>query len=70
MQYKISFIDNNGEEFMGTTECFTTDGRYNLTTVHAIATDTMLKAYKRENISGYNVRLNSFNNPIVKTVLF
>lgn len=65
MQYKVSFIDRNSCEFMGTTEHFTTDGRYNLETVKQIAADTRLKSLKRYQIHGYVVRLNSFNSPVI-----
>lgn len=68
MQYKISFIDLDGREFMGTMEHFTTDGRYSLQTVDEVARDTARKSLKREQIMGYNVRKNSFNSAIVATV--
>jgi hypothetical protein len=70
MQYKISFIDQNGSEFLGTTNHFVTDGRYSLSTVHEVATDTKNKAYDRESIYGYNIRQDRFSNPIIKTVQF
>ena len=66
MQYKISFTEN-GHEFLGTTEHFTTDGRYNLDTVHEVALDVKSKLLNRDSINGYNVRRNSFNSPIIAT---
>ena len=69
MKYKVSFLDNKGYEFMGTTRHFTTDGRYSLDTVHDIARDTKNKLMHNNDIHGYVVRLNSFNSDIIKTVI-
>lgn len=70
MSYLISFIDKNNNEFLGTTEHFKTDGRYNLETVLQVAVETWRKSWKREYITGYNIRKNSFNSNIIKTVKF
>lgn len=66
--YKISFLDENGEEFMGTLEHFTTDGRYSFETIDDIARDTARKLLKRDDIKGYVIRRNSFNSPVIKKV--
>lgn len=68
--HKISFLDKNGEEFMGTFEHFTTDGRYNFDTIDAIARDEASKSLKRDQIMGYVIRRGRFINPIIKKVVF
>ena len=70
MQYKISFIDNKDNEFMGTTEHFTTDGRYNLDTVLQVAIEAWRHSFKHNDITGYNIRKNSFNSAVIRTVKF
>ncbi len=66
--YKISFLDNKGLEFTGTTRHFTTDGRYNFNTINDIARDTKSKLLNSHEIYGYAIRKNSFNSEIIKTV--
>ena len=66
--YKITLIDDNGNEFLGTTRCITTDGRYSLETIHEVVLDFISKLYDKERISGYNIYKNSFNNQVYKTV--
>jgi hypothetical protein len=68
--YLISFLDKNKEEFFGTTEHFRTDGRYSFTTIHSVALDAYKKSLKREYITGYVIRKNSFHNSVIKTVTF
>ena len=70
MKYHISFINKNGEEFMGTIRHFVTDGRYNFETIHDIAENTKNKLYDNGDIYGYVVRKYSFNNNIIKKVQF
>ena len=70
MQYKVSFIDKMGNEYMGTTEHFTTDGRYSLDTVYSVALDTVQKKLYKHDIAGYVVRKNSFNSKVIATVIF
>lgn len=65
--YKISFTDEHGEEFMGTTNHFVTDGRYSLATIDQIARDTARKLYDSNAIKGYVVRRGRFTNPVIAT---
>lgn len=68
--YKVSFIDNNGDEFMGTIEHYSTDGRYNLNTITEEAREEARKHLKCDSIAGFNLRRHRFSNPIIATVLF
>lgn len=70
MQYKVSFLDNNGNEFLGTTEHFVTDGRYNFDTIHDIAVQTKNMSLKSDSITGYVIRKNSFLGNVIKKVEF
>lgn len=65
MQYKVSFIDKDGNDFIGTTEHFVTDGRYSADTVWQVAYNVKQKSLKRDYITGYIVRRGSFNNPVI-----
>lgn len=66
--FKISFTDKYGNDFLGTTNHFTTDGRYSFDTIDAIARDTASKLLDNKYIYGYIIRRGSFNNRIIKTV--
>ena len=68
--YKISFLDKNGEEFIGSTENFSTDGRYNYETIDGVARDEARRNLKRDQITGYIVRRGRFSNPIIRKVVF
>ena len=68
--YKISFLDRNGEEFLGTTEHFSTDGRYSYETIDEVARDEARRSLKRDQISGYVIRRGRFSNPIIREVTF
>lgn len=70
MQYKISFLDKNGNEFLGTTEHFVTDGRYNFDTIYDIAVQTKNMSLKSDSITGYVIRKNSFLGNVIKKVEF
>jgi len=66
--YKIALTDHNGDEFIGTTRCITTDGRYSLDTVDTVVREFISHLFDKSNISGYNLYKNSFNSDIFKTV--
>lgn len=68
--YKISFLDRNGEEFMGTFEHFSTDGRYSFETIDEVARDEARRSFKRDQITGYVIRRGRFINPVIKKVSF
>ena len=68
--FKISFLDKNGEEFLGTEEHFTADGRYNYETIDGVARDERRRSLKRDEITGYVVRRGRFSNPIIREVTF
>jgi len=70
MLYKISFTDQNGEEFLGTTEHFVTDGRYSVNTIIEVARDIASKSLKKDYIKGFNIRRNSFNAPVISNFKF
>ena len=65
MKYKVSLTDSNGNEFMGTTEHFTTDGRYSDASVWQVAYEAKQASLKREYITGYVVRRDSFNSTVI-----
>ena len=68
--YKISFTDKNSEEFFGTIEHFTTDGRYNFNSILDIAMREKNRSLKSNLIKGFNVRKYSFNGPVIKSYKF
>lgn len=68
--YKISFLDRNGEEFLGTLEHFTADGRYSFDTIDTIARREASRSLKRDSITGYVIRRGRFINPVIKEVRF
>jgi hypothetical protein len=68
--YKVSFLDRNGEEFMGTTEHFSTDGRYNYESIDEVARDEARRSLKRDQITGYVIRRGRFSNPVIRKVIF
>ena len=68
--YKVSFLDTNGEEFLGTLEHFSTDGRYSFATIKEVAREEARRSLKRDKIIGFNLRRGRFSNPIIATVYF
>ena len=68
--YKISFLDRNGEEFLGTIEHFYTDGRYSFATIDEVAREERRRSLQRDNITGYVIRRGRFINPIIRKVIF
>lgn len=67
--YKISFIDKYHNEYLGSFDNFTTDGRYNLNTIINVA-KTEAKLSFNKDIIGFNLRKYRFSNPIIKTIIF
>lgn len=68
--YKVSFLDRNGEEFLGTIEHFSTDGRYSFQTIDEVAREERRRSLKRDQITGYVIRRGRFINPIIRKVIF
>ena len=68
--YKISFLDRNGEEFLGTIEHFVTDGRYSFETIDEVARDERRRSLRRDDITGYVIRRGRFSSPITRKVIF
>lgn len=68
--YKVSFLDRNGEEFLGTIEHFQTDGRYSYATIDEVARDEARRSLRRDEITGYVIRRGRFINPIIRKVIF
>ena len=66
--YKVSFTDINNQDFLGTANHFTTDGRYSLNTVDQIAHKTASKLLDRNKITGYVIRRGRFISPIIASV--
>lgn len=67
MSYLVSFTDKNNDEFMGTTEHFSTDGRYSLDTVLEIARRAAAGSLMHDNIVGFNLRKDRFKNPVIRS---
>lgn len=68
--YKVSFLDKNGEEFLGTIEHFAADGRWSFATLDGVARDEASRSLKRDQITGYIVRRGRFSNPVIRKVIF